>query len=110
MKNISTRNTQPVYVITKYKFDLLFRDSSKFGIPHPNEELYLGYWGKLNSIEDYHNMLDSVKFDDNNEALVSKVMEAFNSNMSNKLSPNANGRLNYMKSIVKKNRTLKTKL
>ena len=48
---------------------------------------YSEYWGTLALKEEYIEMIDSIKFDDNSQVLVSKVMEMLNSRMTMKYSP-----------------------
>lgn len=91
--------TQPIYVIDRKDFDRVFlvaRSSWAYGL----------YFGTITCAEDWNAMRDEVKFDTNDQVLVSKVMEAINSRFSWKLgrgdrfSRPTNGALVFLKKQI----------
>jgi len=95
---------QPIYVLTRKQFDYIFkwyRTGPKF--PNPNLSL-----GTFTSLEELNESLDSLKFDSNDEILVSKVMEMLNDHYTSKMIAYANHSLDYIKGQIYYKRSIKS--
>lgn len=69
---------QPIYVIDRKDFDRVFT------VARPSWA-YGRYFGTITCAEDWNAMRDGVKFDKNDQVLISKVMEVINARFSWKL-------------------------
>lgn len=90
------KTKQPIYVIDRKDFDYIFpipRSSWAYGL----------YFGTITCAEEYQAMRDEIIFDENDQVLISKVMEAINKRLSHKLGQSdrfnrkTNGHLTYIK-------------
>jgi hypothetical protein len=93
-KNIVNMKTkQPVYVIDRKDFDYVF--------PIPRSGWAYGlYFGTITCAEDWQAMRDEIKFDENDQVLISKVMEAINERYNHKLIGRSNGALVHLKKQI----------
>lgn len=95
---------QPIYVLTRKQFDYIFnwyRTSAK--LPLSNLSL-----GTFTTLEELNESLDSLKFDSNDEILVSKVMEMLNDHYTSKMVAHANSSLDYIKTQIYYKRTIRS--
>ena len=96
---------QPIFVIRKSAFTRVFAYAIGHGvIPHP-EGLY---WGKFKSKQQFLDALETIKFDENGEALISTVMEMLNSHFCNCCVKHADELLLFYKRQISNNRSIKT--
>lgn len=100
------KTKQPVYVIDRKDFD------RAFSIPRSGWAYGL-YFGTIACAEDWQAMRDEIKFDENDQVLISKVMEAINARFSWKLIASdgygrpLNGALVYLKKQINSHRKSK---
>jgi hypothetical protein len=92
------KSKQPVYVLSKSAFDSIFH------MLRNHTSLPAKEYGTIQSKEEINKALNKIKFDENDEVLVSKVMEVINEFYSYKLVPGTNSALDSYKTLIKVNR------
>lgn len=95
---------QPVFVLTKSAFDSIFH------MLRNHTSLPAKEYGTIGSKEEINKALIKIKFDENDEVLVSKVVDVINKFYSHKLVPGTNSALDSIKASVKANRKHKKSL
>lgn len=101
-----TKMNQPIFVITRSNFERAFDGVLRERQRLPRFDNSYLQWGKGN-IDTVAAKLREIKFDHNDEVLVSTVMEVLNSLFTAKMVRGANDCLKFYKKQVKYKRSIK---
>lgn len=97
---------QPIYIISKKHLDDIFDHAVNHAVIPHSHDLYKHYWGTLSSKKEFIDMINSITFDENNNVLISKVMEIINKRLVAEKGENVNRALISYKQNINNMRTI----